>query len=126
MPIRLCGSSAPPASSRPSADAAGENGPSAVATAVPAAAPTKPRRFSLGLSPMLPSLAHRAHTPAARVERTTVQLIEAGGLRDEPLDRVVERHGALVALAMAAQRDRALLGLPVADHEHVRDLLQLG
>src|SRR5690349_6268491 len=126
MPIRRFGSSAPPPWPPPWADAAGENGPRAAAAAVPAAAPTKPRRLSLGSSPMLPSFSHRAHTPAARVERPTVQLIPLGGLREQPLDCLVERHGALVALAMATQRDGPLLGLAVPDHEHVRDLLQLG
>src|SRR6478752_3926215 len=43
----------------------------------------------------------------------------------QPLAQLVQADGALVALAVPAQRHRAALGLAVADHEHVRDLAQL-
>ena len=46
--------------------------------------------------------------------------------RPQARDELVDRHAAVVALAVAAHRDRARLGLAVADDEHVGDLAQLG
>src|SRR5215210_4941524 len=48
------------------------------------------------------------------------------GLGRELRRGLVERERAAVALPVAAQRDRALLRLAVANHEHVRHLAQLG
>src|SRR3954470_12503458 len=43
----------------------------------------------------------------------------------DPRTHVVEARGAEVAFLVAAQGDRAALGLAVSHHEHVRDLAQL-
>src|SRR5690348_956268 len=42
----------------------------------------------------------------------------------EALHELRDGHAALVALPVPPDRDRALLGLAVADDEHVRDLAQ--
>ena len=94
--------------------------PQRAAAVVPAAAPTKPRRLSLGVSPMFPSLSDRAHTPAARREENGT----TNGAR-RPRSRAARppRRAATVPWSPSRWRRSAtapLLGLAVADHEHVR------
>ena len=73
-----------------------------------------------------PAAARGAAPSRRRGRRPARSLTAAPRLRPQALGEVGDRHAALVALAVAAHGDRALLGLAVADDEHVRDLLQLG
>src|SRR3954451_12137844 len=50
----------------------------------------------------------------------------AGHLFERKIPELLDAHRADVALAMAAHRDYRGLRLPVAHHEHVRVLLELG
>src|SRR5512142_1353029 len=61
-------------------------------------------------------------SPPSKIHSETFLAVEQEGLSEER----VERDGALVALPVDAERDRALLDLLVADDQDERDLLDLG
>src|SRR5512138_327602 len=61
-------------------------------------------------------------SPPLKIHSETFLAVEREGL----LEELAEFDGALVALAVDAERDRAVLDLLVADDQDERDLLDLG